>query len=427
MAHFGVICPGASGHFNPMSAVTSELMQRGHRCTYFQFFEWENAVRSTGADFQPLGVQEYPEGTRSEVLDRLGRTKGLESLKFTIEVYRREGEIICRDVPPAAKRLGIDTFLVDQSQGAGTTVAEHLGLPAVSLCMAMLLNQDEQVPPSMTNWRYQLTWWARLRNRAVNFSSNLLTRPILDALNQHRQRWGLPLVKNFNQTFSPLAQISQQPHEFEFPRSNLPETFHFCGPLRKTGADRPFEGELEAFVSSNTSFVYGSLGTIQNRKKELFWTMAETCAELGLPLVIAHAGALDEKESRSLPGETLAVPWAPQPAILKGAALCITHCGLNTVLDALSQGIPCIGLPRAHEQPAIANRLEWSGAGINLGSGAVPPSVLKSAIKRVLSESAFREAAKRLQTAIANAGGVGKAADICEQVASSRRAVFARR
>lgn len=425
MVHFGVICPAAIGHSNPMVALAAELVQRGHRCTFFQVADWEKAVRKRGVDFQPIGVQEFPPGSWPALLERLGRIEGLESLKFTIQIYRRLQEIICRDVPLTAQRLGIDAFLVDQSQGAGTTVAEHLGVPAVTLCMAMLLNQDKDIPPPVTPWQYRPVWWARLRNQAGYLAFNRLAAPIRTALNEQRRRWGLPPVASFEQTCSPLAQISQQPREFEFPRARLPETFHFCGPLR--GATQVLDGELAAFVSSGVPFVYGSLGTIQNYKKEMFRTMAEVCAGLGLRLVIAHAGALDEHECRSLPGDTLAVDWAPQPAILEGAALCITHCGMNTVLDALSQGVPCVGIPRAHEQPAIARRLEWTGTGIDLGSGALTPAVLRTGIERVLGDPGFRKAARQLQVAIAAAGGVGRAADICEQVASSPRGVPAPR
>jgi zeaxanthin glucosyltransferase len=423
MTHFGAICPAASGHSNPTAALAKELIDRGHRCTFFQVADWEEKIRRQGSDFYAIGLEEYPSGSWLSVLERLGRISGFDSVKFTIETYQRELQIICRDVPPAAEKLGIEAFLVDQSEPAGTTVAEHLGVPSITLCMAMLLNQDEDIPPPITPWQYQPTWWARLRNRICYFALNRLSAPILDALNEQRIRWGLPLVDSFNDTCSPFAQISQQPQAFEFPRSRLPQTFHFCGPLRQPQKSLVLEKNLALALESTLPLVYGSLGTIQNRKKELFWTMAEACSGLAVQLVIAHGGALTEAEAHSLPGRTLAVPWAPQPEVLRGAAVCITHCGMNTVLDALSQGVPCVAIPQAHEQPAIAQRLEWSSAGINLGIGKLSSARLSSGIATVLSELNFRTAAHRLQEDIVSAGGVRKAADICEQVASSRQPV----
>lgn len=33
MTHFGILCPAASGHLNPMTALVYELQQRGHHVT----------------------------------------------------------------------------------------------------------------------------------------------------------------------------------------------------------------------------------------------------------------------------------------------------------------------------------------------------------------------------------------------------------
>lgn len=35
MTHFGIICPAAIGHLNPMCALGRELQRRGHRVTLF--------------------------------------------------------------------------------------------------------------------------------------------------------------------------------------------------------------------------------------------------------------------------------------------------------------------------------------------------------------------------------------------------------
>ncbi|WP_277881902.1 hypothetical protein [Coleofasciculus sp. FACHB-542] len=35
MTHFGIICPTASGHLNPMTTLGYELVSRGHRVTLF--------------------------------------------------------------------------------------------------------------------------------------------------------------------------------------------------------------------------------------------------------------------------------------------------------------------------------------------------------------------------------------------------------
>src|SRR5580658_8714154 len=56
----------------------------------------------------------------------------------------------------------------------------------------------------------------------------------------------------------------------------------------------------------------------------------------------------------------------PQLELLKGAALCITHAGLNTALEALTQGVPMVALPIGYDQPGVAARIVYHGVGESL-------------------------------------------------------------
>lgn len=62
-------------------------------------------------------------------------------------------------------------------------------------------------------------------------------------------------------------------------------------------------------------------------------------------------------------GESIVVEFAPQLELLKCAALCITHAGLNTALECLSNGLPMVAIPITNDQPGVAARSEWMGTG----------------------------------------------------------------
>jgi zeaxanthin glucosyltransferase len=57
---------------------------------------------------------------------------------------------------------------VDQIEMAGGTVAEHLGLPFVSVAAALPINLDPSVPPVNFPWSHRTGVVARLRNRVGN-------------------------------------------------------------------------------------------------------------------------------------------------------------------------------------------------------------------------------------------------------------------
>ena len=125
----------------------------------------------------------------------------------------------------------------------------------------------------------------------------------------------------------------------------------------------------------------------------------------------------------SLPGHPLVVEYAPQLEILKQTNLCITHAGLNTTLESLSNGVPLVAIPLADEQPGVAARIAWTGTGEFLLPSSLNVSRLRAVIEKVLAEDSYRQNALRLQQAIHRAGGVRRAADIIEAVLTRKAVV----
>ncbi len=100
---------------------------------------------------------------------------------------------------------------------------------------------------------------------------------------------------------------------------------------------------------------------------------------------------------------------------------------MNTTLGALSSGVPMVAIPITSEQPGIAMRTVWSGAGEAIPLKKLSVAKLREALKRVLTEDSYKQNAVRLQTAIRNAGGTKRAADIIEKAVSTRKPVLVER
>jgi UDP:flavonoid glycosyltransferase YjiC (YdhE family) len=91
---------------------------------------------------------------------------------------------------------------------------------------------------------------------------------------------------------------------------------------------------------------------------------------------------------------------APHAAILREAALVITHAGHGTVIRALAHGVPLITLPMGRDQADNAARVVAAGAGIRL-SPRSSETTLRSAVERALSDSSLREGAARAKDILA--------------------------
>ncbi len=425
MTHFGILCPATTGHLNPMITLGCELLRRGHQVTVFNFLDAQAKTLESGLEFYPLAEDEFPLGAIANILTEIGKLSGLAALKYTINSTAKTAEAMLKEAPTAIKNAGVDALLVDQVRQEGGTVADILDIPFISICSALVLNRNPNVPPFYTSSSYDPTWKGRLRNQLGYQLLNLTTKPIREITAQYRTKSNLPLYSHPNDAYSKLAQISQQPGEFEFPRTDLPAYFHYTGPYHNTTTRKPVSFPFEQLTGQ--PLIYASMGTVQNRLLDTFQKIASACEDLDAQLVISLGGGATPESLPKLPGNPIVVGYAPQLELLQKATLTITHAGMNTTLESLTNGVPMVAIPVANDQPGVAARIAYTGVGEMIPLKQVTIPKLRTAVEKVLTQDCYKKRAVALQNAIAKSGGVIKAADIIEQVVSTGKPVFAQK
>ncbi|KAH0644264.1 hypothetical protein KY284_032148 [Solanum tuberosum] len=177
------------------------------------------------------------------------------------------------------------------------------------------------------------------------------------------------------------------------------------------------------------SVVYVSFGSITNleteQMEELAWGLknsnnnflwvVRSTEESKLP-----KNFLEELKLTSGNNKGLVVSWCPQLQVLehKSTGCFLTHCGWNSILEAISLGVPMVTMPQWTDQPTNAKLVKdvWEmGVRAKQGEkGIVRREVIEESIKLVMEEEkgkVIRENAKKWKEMARNAVDEGGSSD----------------
>ena len=347
---------------------------------------------------------------------RLSELSGEEALHFTVNAMMKGYTAsLFESLPNTLSKTGVDGIVLDQYQPYVELIPMRLGMPFVHVSNALHVDYTGRTPICFVDWPHETGVDALARNMEGVRRARVLLEPVTATAQTYARKVGLTVDwNNPHSTLSPLAWVSQCPREFDFgPAPDFPQ-FHYAGPFHDGRGRMDFDFPWQQLTGE--PLVYASMGTLQNGLIEIFRSITQTAAGLkGLQFVLAVGGQLDPKQLGVLPTKVMVVSHAPQIEVLKRSSLCITHAGLNTVLESLSNGVPMLALPITNDQPGVAARIANKNVGVVISPDQASPANVLAAIKRVLGDSTFRDNAQRIQKAILRIDGLSIAAGILER------------
>jgi zeaxanthin glucosyltransferase len=411
----GFISLAVPGHFNPMSALARQLQSRNQDVVVFSLPVVESLASAAGLPFVPFGEEEFPTDKSGEILGTLSRLKGEAGLQFTVDAIAQITKLKWRTFPKLLSSTGIDALVVDNYDFYGEIIPMRLGMPYAILSNALHFDYSGRTSLCVYDWAHENTPEAVRRNRqgVLNFTQ-MLIRSNAEVIAQAekagiRANWEDP-----SSLFSDRPWVTQCPREFDFESSHWPKQFHYAGPFHD-GKGRP-ELVFPWDRLTGEPIVYASMGTVQNGNAQVFGTIvAAVSKHKAAQLVLAIGNVLSPEQIGPVPNNAIVVNRAPQLELLKKASVCITHAGFNTVLEALTQGVPQIAIPVTNDQPGVAARIAHKKTGKTTSLDGLDASNLSVLLDEVLNNPIYRENSRSIQNAIARKNGLSLAADLLEQ------------
>jgi MGT family glycosyltransferase len=413
---FGFVSVPVTGHLNPMTALARKLQSRGDEVVFIGLPDAEPIVRAANLNFVPFCEKEYPLGSVAKGYAPLAKLHGLDVVEHSArEIHPDRCKSALEHLPEKLAETGVQGLVIDTAHFFVELVAMRLGIPYVHIWNILHLDRSGSSPACLFPWPYETTPDALARNVEGLKKFGGLLAPILAIAKSYAEKNGLHIDWNDpTATVSKLAVITQTPKEFDFPISNWPPQFHYAGPFHddegRAQVDFPWE------KLTGAPLIYASLGTLVNGMVHVYRSILEAVGRFPETQVVLSVGRnIDPDDLRPIPSNAIIVSTAPQIELLKRASLCITHAGLNTVLEALAQGVPIVAIPIAFDQPGVAARVAYHGVGEFVEVGDLTAEHLSYLIQRVQANPSYRDRARYFQRVISKTRGLEVAADIIER------------
>lgn len=422
----------ASGHVNPCGPVAAELTRRGHRVIWYTGTRYAERVARTGAEYAPPEDGTFIDLDRltDEFPEFLALPPEARGAWFAEHVFVRPVPGQYQDLRTLMARHRADVLLADSTLAAASLIHELHGALWATISVAPLAIPDPKVPPFGKGWPPGGQPWRRARRWYAETSERLRFPEPVHRMNVIRRGLGLPPVRKspFDANLTPYLYAQATVPAFEYPRSQLPEQVHFIGPLLP---DPPPPGPLPVWwpeLAKDRPAVLVTQGTGARDLGELVVPTVHALMDQDITVVVTTAGSgHDALRSGSLPPNVHVEPFLPYAELMPHLDAMVTNGGYGTVQLALAHGVPIVAAGVTEDKPEVCARVAWSGAGIDLRQRRPPVPALAEAVRTVLAEPRYRQAASAMSSAFAGRRAPGELAVLLERLIATGRPVKAPR
>ncbi len=417
----------ALGHLNPLVAQARALRRRGWEVRLASTIDVQQALAGSAPEleFVPLGAD--PRGGRALAELQSQAAAHADFLAGTVAIMRWVNALwpvmfdglmayLDQHRPDIVVADLVTTAAVDAAQQAGVRYVVNNAdlLTAVSVA---ILPPAPEVPLLFS--KRSISQIGRL-DRLLNPARRLLGATVVDLtlgreLNALRRTRGLASI-SLTRRLADALILTDSAFGLEYPRS-LPPLLQLVGPM-VDGATRepPLPDELRQWLDVGPPVVFVNMGTFARPTSPVTQILAAGLAsDRWRVLWVLREG------QPPLPSDVRVEPWvASQIGVLAhpNVRAFVTHCGINSVHEALVAGTPIVGIPLLADQYDMALRVQDAGVGLLLDKLRFSTSDLRRAVDQVVCDERFRRPMPALQRGFRLAGGVERAADLIEHAAT---------
>ena len=382
MPRFVFFTWAGGGNEPPALGLGQELRARGHTVVFAGYASQQARITARGFPFQLL------ERSQAAWQERLAG----HPLALMVE-----GVWVCpaqlEEVPQAVAGEEATVLVLDCMMFGALAAAERAHVPT-----AVLVHS----PPGAL----------------LHPDSILLAPEVLAPLNGLRAQAGLPPITHTRDTWQPFPALCATIPVLDPFAAEAPPTFDYVGPIFDPVPRSDWHAPWPP--DDPRPLVVVSFSTWGDQRSRIQRTL-EGLATLPYRVLVTTSGA--DLVGLEPPANAAIVRYVPHAEVLPGAAATVTHAGHGTVAASLAHGVPLVCLPNLFvaDQIPLAARVEALGTGRALDGEAATAQEIAAAVDEVITNTAYRAAARQLASAIAARPGATLAASRLEHLAEQHQ------
>jgi MGT family glycosyltransferase len=387
------------GHVQPMLLVAQDLAARGHDVLVLSDPCNASDAAALGAPFRAWTTAPFQTGKTRED-DRLKDHEADNPLaviqRLLDRVMTGPALAYARDTLAAIDAFAPDVVVAQELLLGPMAAAEARNLPLALLAANVWsLPTLAGAPPFGAGMLPAANDEEKAMHAMVGQMSRSFFQAGLPDLNAARAALDLPpLTDLFDQLDAARAILLATSRAFDFAPDPLPAPFAYVGPYL---AD-PAWAEPFTPPAGDAPLVVVSFSSLYQAQEPVLRAIIAALGKLPVRGVVTTGPTIDPAEFDA-PANVAVVRSAPHGALLRDAALFITHAGHGSTLRPLMVGAPLLCLPMGRDQHDNAARVTRRGAGLTLPIGASPDAIVV-AVRRLLDDPAFKAAAETLGAAV---------------------------
>ena len=347
-----------AGHTNPTLPLAAALVRSGHKVTYVNAEEFRSKIENTGAEFIPY--MNYPE--------------------FPTEQQKKTN--CFRAAFDTAMNLNCkyDLLIYEMFFYPGFRIAEKLGIPCV--------RQFSQ-PAWNENTLSSATWFFKLSCVLIDFQ--VMGKKNVDYMGLRNKTLGEAIIYD-----KPSLNIVYVPRIFQIDRDTFGEDYLFTIPMSESVS----KSQIIPYEAMKPPVVYISLGSIISNKgfcKECIRAFGGKDMS-----IILNTGRIRPETLGEIPTNIHAYSFVPQVEVLQHADVFLTHCGMNSVNEAMSYGVPMVAMPFINDQISNAKKIIDLGIGKRVRSFPSSGKQLYKTVNAVFEDTDMRKKSAAIQDSLKN-------------------------